>query len=82
MPIGYFFGHVDGVTHIESKRDGRYIISNSKDQSIKLWDIRKIGINMNEREAIRTRRRSQKKFAWDYRWDEVPLACELLAFIS
>ena len=66
-PIGVLVGHLDGITHIDSKGflffffflilfcsiffclffkiiiilgDGRYLISNSKDQSIKLWDIR------------------------------------------
>lgn len=35
-------GHLEGITFIDSKGDGRYFISNSKDQSIKLWDIRKM----------------------------------------
>eukprot|EP01095_Lingulamoeba_sp_RSL-Kostka_P005759 TRINITY_DN1744_c0_g1_i1.p1 TRINITY_DN1744_c0_g1~~TRINITY_DN1744_c0_g1_i1.p1 ORF type:complete len:531 (-),score=142.55 TRINITY_DN1744_c0_g1_i1:64-1656(-) len=40
--VGSFIGHLYGVTHVSSKNDGRYFISNSKDQSIKLWDIRKL----------------------------------------
>jgi len=43
MPAGILRGHLDGITYIDSKNDGRYFISNSKDQSIKLWDIRKMG---------------------------------------
>lgn len=39
-PVGIFYGHVSGVTHVESKGDNRYFISNCKDQSLKLWDIR------------------------------------------
>ena len=39
-PCGVMVGHLDGITHIDSKGDGRYFISNSKDQSIKLWDLR------------------------------------------
>lgn len=39
-PVGIFYGHVSGLTHIESKGDNRYFISNCKDQSIKLWDVR------------------------------------------
>ena len=35
-------GHLEGVTFLDSRGDGRYFISNSKDQSIKLWDIRKM----------------------------------------
>lgn len=75
-PVSYFIGHVDGVTHIDSKMDGRYLISNSKDQSIKLWDMRSCGRLSQERIAIRTRQTSRGKLSWDYRWDEVPSECE------
>ncbi|PNY23576.1 LEC14B protein [Tolypocladium capitatum] len=37
---GVFVGHLEGVTYIDSKGDGRYILSNGKDQSMKLWDLR------------------------------------------
>uniref|UniRef100_A0A0D2XI47 Uncharacterized protein n=1 Tax=Fusarium oxysporum (strain Fo5176) TaxID=660025 RepID=A0A0D2XI47_FUSOF len=37
---GAFVGHIEGLTYIDSKGDGRYILSNGKDQSMKLWDIR------------------------------------------
>lgn len=40
-PISTFVGHLDGITYIDSRNDGRYILSNSKDQSIKIWDLRK-----------------------------------------
>lgn len=39
---GVLVGHVEGITYIDSKRDGRYLLSNGKDQSMKLWDIRKM----------------------------------------
>jgi len=42
---GVLYGHCEGITHLDSKGDGRYLISNSKDQSIKLWDIRKVSPN-------------------------------------
>lgn len=35
-------GHLEGITFIDSRGDGRYFISNGKDQTIKLWDIRKM----------------------------------------
>lgn len=35
-------GHLEGVTFLDSRGDGRYFISNGKDQSIKLWDIRRM----------------------------------------
>lgn len=37
---GAFVGHLQGLTYIDSKGDGRYILSNGKDQSMKLWDLR------------------------------------------
>ncbi len=39
-PAGMFVGHTDGMTHLDPKGDGRYLISNCKDQTIKLWDMR------------------------------------------
>jgi WD40 repeat protein len=40
--VGVLSGHTAGITFIDSKGDGRYIISNGKDQCIKLWDLRKM----------------------------------------
>lgn len=37
---GVFTGHTEGVTYIDSKGDGRYVLSNGKDQCMKLWDMR------------------------------------------
>ncbi|KAI5301043.1 hypothetical protein KEM56_002021 [Ascosphaera pollenicola] len=39
---GCFLGHTEGVTYVDSKGDGRYVLSNGKDQSMKLWDLRKM----------------------------------------
>ncbi|XP_044760250.1 DDB1- and CUL4-associated factor 11 [Coccinella septempunctata] len=66
--VGTLAGHLDGVTFLDSKRDGRYLISNSKDQSIKLWDIRKF---IKEDEA-RAALLAVEMMSWDYRWQEVP----------
>ncbi|UJR30881.1 hypothetical protein I4U23_018393 [Adineta vaga] len=38
-PVGVFAGHTRGITFLDSRMDTRYLISNSKDQSIKLWDM-------------------------------------------
>jgi len=39
-PVGVFTGHTEGITSIASKGDGRYVLSNGKDQQMKLWDLR------------------------------------------
>lgn len=41
-PAGMFLGHTEGLTYIDSKGDGRYVISNAKDQTCKLWDLRRM----------------------------------------
>lgn len=40
--VGIFAGHTEGLTYVESKGDGRYLLSNGKDQTMKLWDTRKM----------------------------------------
>ena len=37
---GILVGHKEGVTYVSTKGDGRYCLSNGKDQTMKLWDIR------------------------------------------
>uniref|UniRef100_A0A8V5G9W3 Uncharacterized protein n=2 Tax=Melopsittacus undulatus TaxID=13146 RepID=A0A8V5G9W3_MELUD len=39
-PVGLLAGHRDGVTFLHPRGDSRYVLSNSKDQSCKLWDLR------------------------------------------
>lgn len=43
-PVGGFLGHVHGLTCVSAMGDGnaRYVLSNSKDQSMKLWDLRRM----------------------------------------
>ncbi|KAJ8311310.1 hypothetical protein KUTeg_011138 [Tegillarca granosa] len=67
-PIATLAGHADGITFIDTKGDGRYLISNSKDQTIKLWDIRKV----STKEAIEATRKTVAKQRWDYRWQKAP----------
>lgn len=40
--VGGLCGHQAGVTCITAKGDGHHFISNGKDQTMKLWDIRKM----------------------------------------
>lgn len=61
---GVLMGHLEGITFIDSRGDGRYLISNGKDQTTKLWDIRK----MSSR-AIYPRLTDRD---WDYRWMKYP----------
>ncbi|KAL9401069.1 hypothetical protein Peur_004918 [Populus x canadensis] len=45
---GVLMKHLEGITFIDSRGDGRYFISNGKDQTIKLWDIRKMSSNAKD----------------------------------
>ena len=81
-PVGQLIGHYDGVTYIDPKNDGRYLISNSKDQSIKLWDLRVFSKSGAERSALPGGQRNLGKYDWDYRWDDVPEACTYNFVIS
>ncbi|KNA08093.1 hypothetical protein SOVF_165740 [Spinacia oleracea] len=62
---GIMTGHLEGITFIDSRGDGRYFISNSKDQSIKLWDVRKMSSNV-------TCDLAPRNYEWDYRWMDYP----------
>lgn len=77
-PIGVLVGHLDGITYIDSKNDGRYLISNSKDQSIKLWDVRSFSKNGAEERHGRLKQATRNINDWDYRWDEVPKECKFI----
>ncbi|XP_054787125.1 LEC14B homolog [Prosopis cineraria] len=64
QPAGTLVGHLQGITFIDSRGDGRYLISNGKDQTTKLWDIRKMSSNvMNP---------GLQDEDWDYRWMDYP----------
>ncbi|WOL03342.1 hypothetical protein Cni_G12062 [Canna indica] len=61
---GILEGHIEGITFIDSRGDGRYFISNGKDQTTKLWDIRR----MSDTAKLST----PKTYVWDYRWMDYP----------
>lgn len=63
QPAGILDGHLEGITFIDSRGDGRHLISNGKDQTTKLWDIRKMTnrINCHIPET-----------SFDYRWMDYP----------
>ncbi|CAI8014252.1 DDB1- and CUL4-associated factor 11 [Geodia barretti] len=67
-PVGTLAGHKDGITFIDTKGDGRHLITNSKDQTIKLWDIRQF----SQRDGIAATLGEVQRQSWDYRWQDVP----------
>jgi WD repeat-containing protein 23 len=67
-PVGVMVGHLEGITHINSKGDGRYFISNSKDQSIKLWDLRAM---VPPKEGETKARVGRGRSGFDYRYGDV-----------
>lgn len=68
-PSGVLVGHTEGITNVAPKGDGRYIISNGKDQALRLWDLRKMhsssvfGEFEQENYGIRS---------YDYRYNHYP----------
>lgn len=75
-PVGVLAGHMDGVTFIDSRGDGRHLISNSKDQSIKLWDVRVFSSDAAAKNTLK----AVHEQTWDYRWQELPKKCKYLLF--
>ncbi|GFY49286.1 DDB1- and CUL4-associated factor 11 [Trichonephila inaurata madagascariensis] len=67
-PVGILAGHEDGITYVDSKGDGRHLITNSKDQTIKLWDMRAFSPSS----CIENAYKAVKSHNWDYRWQRVP----------
>ncbi|KAK9457847.1 WD40-repeat-containing domain protein [Dipodascopsis uninucleata] len=65
---GVLVGHVEGITYIDSKKDGRYLISNGKDQTMKLWDIRMM-LSPSKFKDIEHRSYSTQ---FDYRYQSFP----------
>lgn len=83
---GAFIGHREGISHISSRGDGLHLISNGKDQCLKLWDIRK---HTSEAEFAQFAAERNYQSNFDYRWDSYPLTgyrgrlsadCSLLTF--
>lgn len=67
---GAFVGHTEGLTYIDSKGDGRYILSNGKDQNMKLWDLRMAMSTSRFEELDPTSVTRQRDYEYDYRWQE------------
>ncbi|KAI9894918.1 MAG: hypothetical protein M1814_000138 [Vezdaea aestivalis] len=67
-PAGVFAGHTEGLTYVDSKGDGRYVLSNAKDQTMKLWDLRKMYSSDDFQKLDASYRNGVPGF--DYRGDE------------
>ncbi|KAK9729338.1 hypothetical protein K7432_000381 [Basidiobolus ranarum] len=67
-PAGALIGHTEGITFVSSKGDGRYCLTNSKDQTMKLWDIRKM-VSAGQFDSTE---RLDFRCHWDYRFMEYP----------
>lgn len=65
---GAFVGHVEGLTYIDSKGDGRYILSNGKDQTMKLWDLR-MAMSTRRYEELNPRQHTAHT-DYDYRMED------------
>ncbi|OAA60057.1 WD repeat protein [Cordyceps fumosorosea ARSEF 2679] len=84
--VGAFVGHIEGLTYIDSKGDGRYILSNGKDQSMKLWDLR-MALSTHRFETVRYAHQANAS-GFDYRteiydeydWDVHPNDNSLVTF--
>ncbi|KAL4069807.1 WD40-repeat-containing domain protein [Scleroderma yunnanense] len=68
-PSGVLVGHTEGITNVSAKGDGRYIISNGKDQALRLWDLRKMCSNDDFAEFSDRDFRSPD---YDYRYGHYP----------
>lgn len=81
---GVFMGHTEGLTYVDSKGDGRYVLSNGKDQTMKLWDLRK----MMSTEKASKHDPARYSTGFDYRFmafldvehEPHPLDCSLVTF--
>ncbi|KAJ6541801.1 WD40-repeat-containing domain protein [Mycena capillaripes] len=67
-PSGVLIGHTEGITYVSAKGDGRYVISNGKDQKLRLWDLRKMRTNQ-DLEAVQNHDYGTN---YDYRYPHYP----------
>ncbi|KLO05285.1 WD40 repeat-like protein [Schizopora paradoxa] len=66
-PSGVLIGHTEGITNVSAKGDGRYVISNGKDQALRLWDLRKMRSD-DEYQKVKTKTYGLEDF--DYRYQD------------
>ncbi|KAK0749466.1 WD40-repeat-containing domain protein [Schizothecium vesticola] len=69
-PAGAFVGHVEGLTYLDTKGDGRYVLSNAKDQTMKLWDLRMALTTQRLEDLDATRVTEERLDSYEYRWGD------------
>ncbi|KAI9222257.1 WD40-repeat-containing domain protein [Blastocladiella britannica] len=70
-PVGVLPGHTEGITYVASRGDGRYCVSNGKDQCAKVWDVR-MCMAPDKFDALPIRERDAR-IDFDYRYMSYPL---------
>ena len=73
VPVGVLVGHTQGLTSVASRGDGRYLVTNSKDQTAKVWDVRRVLSASAAAAAHRKAARVLPDVNWDYRWMRYPM---------
>ncbi|KAI9092419.1 WD40-repeat-containing domain protein [Phlyctochytrium arcticum] len=71
QPAGVLVGHTEGITYVTSKGDNRYLLTNGKDQQMKMWDIRYM-MEPNAVAADPTLKAGYYGEEWDYRIMKYP----------
>ncbi|GAA5910705.1 hypothetical protein JCM5296_006818 [Sporobolomyces johnsonii] len=70
-PSGTLVGHTEGLTWVSPKGDGRYVLTNGKDQGMKLWDLRMM-VSDADFERLRLDRKYFGTEGFDYRTSYYP----------
>ncbi|OWA51865.1 DDB1- and CUL4-associated factor 11 [Hypsibius exemplaris] len=61
---GLFLGHKHGIVYLDPHSDGRHLLSNSKDQLLKIWDLR----CLSPADGLDEAKRAVGENRWDYRY--------------
>lgn len=73
-------GHTEGLTYVDAKGDGRYVVSNGKDQAMRLWDLRRMrSWNEVNESAPNAKTAYGLGSDWDYRRVLSPYCVALLS---
>ena len=72
--VGVLAGHTEGVAHLDARGDGRYLCSNGKDQTLRIWDVRMMHSTTDFRRMRQTEGQNiaATRMDWDYRWMPYP----------